>query len=134
MSKNSAPNQLKPLTIHPETAVELYGAGVRRLRKPKPMTTPNGLDTNSLDFRGVRAAMDVVGVFPHTYDADGRRNPVDPNEVKTHMDSSLATIREAGRVPLADDFVGGYKRMTEAFTRPQEPITPAEQIHITQRQ
>jgi hypothetical protein len=75
--------------------------------------------------------MDVVRTFPHETDADGRRLPDDPDAINAHMEQGLAEITRAGRGmrPLAGEFVAGYERMSEAFTRPPEdPASPVEQV------
>jgi len=129
MLKNGQTPELVELPgMSAEEALRLYAEGVRRLRKPTPMLAGNGLDTNSYDFRGVRAAMDVVRTFPHTTDGDGNRLLVDPQGIKTYMDLGLSAIAASGRRPLAEDFVMGYQRMAEAFTRsPEEPASPLGQ-------
>ena len=116
------PEQTERTSIDPGEALRLYEEGVRRLRKPKPRIAGNGLDTNSYDFRGVRAAMDVVSTFPHETDADGHRVQFDTDAVKTHMDLGLTTITEAGNRPLAGDFFAGYQRMAEAFSENAERL------------
>jgi len=78
--------------------------------------------------------MDVVRTFPHETDADGHRLPDDPDAIKAHMEQGLDEITRAGRGmrPLAGDFVAGYQRMSEAFSRPpEEPISAAEQVPLT---
>jgi hypothetical protein len=126
MSKtNSSHEQPQDSVITSEEALRLYREGVIRLRRPEPRIAGNGLDTNSFDFRGVRAAMDVVRAFPHENDADGHRIPADLQELRTHMGVSLTAIKAAGRRPLAGDFVAGYERMADLFTRPlEEPALP----------
>lgn len=117
--------------VGPKEALRLYGEGVRRLRKPEPHLIGPGRDANSYDFRGVGAAMNVVSNFPHQTDAEGNRLPADPEAIKTHMEQGLAEITRAGRGqrPLADDFVAGYTRMSEAFSRPpEEPTATIEQV------
>ncbi len=98
-----------------DDAIRFHQDGARRWRMPHKRLIGPGRDTDSMDFRGVRAAFKATESLPREYDPEGHRLPVNPELVKTHMDLGLTAIREAGTLPLDDKFVGGYQRWTDAI-------------------
>ena len=131
LSEHQYPEDDEQSVISPDEALRLYRLGVFKVRHPKPMIIGGGRNANSYDFRGVGAAMSVVGTLPSKLDSVGHRLPVDPQELEAHMDSGLAAIVDSGNWGLADDFVTGYKRMAKAFGRPQELTSLDEKTNPT---
>jgi hypothetical protein len=102
--------------IDPETARQFWEDGTRRWRMPHQgrRIAPSGLDTDSMDFRGVRAALAVTGTLPHDYDAEGNQLPGDPEKYREHYGLGLTAVQNAGLVPLDERFEAGYNRWAEA--------------------
>ncbi|MBI1856825.1 hypothetical protein HY003_00640 [Candidatus Saccharibacteria bacterium] len=108
--------QKMPDVINPNDARRFFEDGARRWRKPhhNRHIAPSGLDTDSMDFRGVRAAFKVTETLPHEYDADGNLLPGDPNKYKEHYELGLTAVRNAGLLPLDQRFETGYTRLAGA--------------------
>jgi hypothetical protein len=104
--------QINPVPLDPELTARFYEDGRWRFRKPEPIMIGPGRDANSYDFRGVSAASNVLSLFADEYPGSVYGHP---HELKAHMDLGLVAISENGFLPLAGDFVSGYRRMTEAF-------------------
>ena len=112
--------------IDEEVARRFYEDGARRWRMPHKRRVPgSGLDTDSMDFRGVRLAMRVTDTLPHDFDTEGGRLPGDPDRYREHYELGLAAVRRAGLLPLDERFVGGYERLTTAIV--------SEAIELAQR-
>ena len=118
MSSEETP-QKKPDVISTEDSRRFFEDGAYRLRKPHHgrRIAPSGLDTDSMDFRGVRAALTVTGALPKERDTEGKRLPTDPATAKEIFDLGLTAIRQAGSLPLDDRFVEGYQRWADAVVR-----------------
>lgn len=118
MSIEARHSKVASPVIDDESAQRFYRDGAWKLRKPKP----SGIkpDFNSIDFRGVLAAVNVFQTFPYEHDEEQRRLPADPEMVRLHMDLGLTAIREQGARPLDREFVAGYERMAGVVSRPNE--------------
>lgn len=108
------PNSELNRVMDPEVARRYYEDGARRWRKPR-RKHPNGLDTKSIDFRGVMAAFTVTESLPDQYDKNDEKIPIDPSKVKEHYDIGLTAVRNAGLLPLDERFVEGYSRWANAI-------------------
>lgn len=115
MSSQESP-QKKPYIMSPENARRFFEDGARRWRMPhhNRRIAPIGLDTDSMYFRGVRAAIKVTETLPHDYNVDGNRLPGDPDKYKEHYDLGLTAVQSAGLLPLDERFEAGYKRLAGA--------------------
>src|SRR3990167_10531695 len=91
-------SQKKPDVISTEDSRRFFEDGAYRWRKPHHgrRIAPSGLDTDSMDFRGVRAALTVTGALPKELDTEGKRLHIDPVVTKEHFDLGLIAIRQAG--------------------------------------
>lgn len=106
--------------LEPAGARRSYEDGARRWRRPHHgrRIAPSGLDTDSMDFRGVRTAFSVTSTLPkRETGADGESLPRDPEATRQHYLMGLAAVQEAGLLPLDDRFVAGYMRWAEAVVR-----------------
>ena len=119
-------------------ARRFYEDGARRWRRPHQgkRIAPSGLDTDSMDFRGVRAAFAATATLPKEHDTEGKRLPIDPKLVKEHYDLGMVAIQRAGLLPLDERFVVGYERWADAVVRDeirlaqraQETVPPAPDL------
>ncbi len=103
--------------LNPDEAHQYYEDGSRRWRKPhhNKRIAPSGLDTDSMDFRGVRAALSVTGTLPsREIDSEGQKAPRPLEVTRKHYQLGLTAIQEAGLLPLDDRFVEGYTRWADA--------------------
>jgi|GEM_PF-4086180 len=110
-------------------ARRFYEDGARRWRKPHTgrRIAPSGLDTDSMDFRGVRAAFTATHTLPSADTEEVRRSPIDPAVAKEHYDIGLQAIQAAGLLPLDDRFVAGYERWADAVVRDQTRLAERAQ-------
>lgn len=103
--------------IGEERARKLYEDGAARWRMPHQnrRIAPNGVDTDSMDYRGVLAAFAAIDTLPKDRDAEGRRLPLNPQLTQEHFRLGLLAVGETGLLPLDDRFVAGYERLTGAI-------------------
>ena len=111
----------RPAVISPDRARRFFEDGARRWRKPHQgrRIATSGLDTDSMDFRGVRAAFAVTDTLAKDRDVEDTRLPVEPDVAAKHYALGLTAIRQAGLLPLDDRFVAGYQRWADAVVEDQ---------------
>lgn len=107
--------------INEQAARSFYEDGARRWRMPHQgrRVAPNGLDTDSMHFRGIRAAFEATHTLPFDYDAEGKQLPLDPTSIKEHYNLGLTAIQAAGMLELDDRFVGAYQGWADLVVRDQ---------------
>jgi hypothetical protein len=115
-----APKSELDKVLGPVSARLSYEDGSRRWRKPHHgrRVAPSGIDTDSMDYRGVRTAFNVTSTLPpREVGTDGEDLPRDPEATRQHYLLGLAAVQEAGLLPLDDRFVAGYMRWADATVR-----------------
>lgn len=119
---------LGPNVFSPSLARRFWEDGCMRFRMPHHKFILPRMDTDSMDFRGVRAALNATDTLPREYDENGNTLAGDPEAYRKHFDLGLDEIIAAGQgMPVLEPkFVAGYTRWASAIVREAEQLNPQQ--------